>query len=151
MTLSRRTTLKSFISFFSLSLVGGIHPAQSAWPKTAFAHNNYKDALQAVTGDNPLIESQEIYLKAPELAENGAVVPVSVSTTLSDVKSIALVIEKNPLPLAAKFSFSEETEAFVSARLKMAESCDVIVVVQSGIQYFTTRKFVKVTIGGCGG
>ncbi|MEE9395770.1 MAG: thiosulfate oxidation carrier protein SoxY [Methylococcales bacterium] len=151
MTLSRRTLLKSLISFFSLTLVGGLHVALAAWPKIAFTRNNYRDTVQEITNNIPLIESQEIYLKAPELAENGAVVPVSASTTLADVKTIALVIEKNPIPLAAKFNFFEETEAFISARIKMAESCDVIVVVHSGNQYFTTRKFIKVTIGGCGG
>jgi sulfur-oxidizing protein SoxY len=96
-------------------------------------------------------ESGEINIKAPDIAENGAVVPVTVSTTLPDVESIAIIAANNPVPLIANFNLMDGAEGFVSSRIKMGKSGDVIAVVKSGGKLYRTGKEVKVTIGGCGG
>ena len=95
--------------------------------------------------------SDQITLKVPEIAENGAVVPVTVSTTLGNVESISIVVENNPRSLAASFEISAGTLPDVSSRIKMGETSDVIAVVKTDTGVYSTSKQVKVTIGGCGG
>lgn len=96
-------------------------------------------------------ESAEITLKAPDIAENGAVVPVSIKTDLESVESISIIVENNPNPLAASFELSPEAKAEVSTRIKMNKTSNVIAVVKADGKLHTTQKEVKVTIGGCGG
>jgi sulfur-oxidizing protein SoxY len=95
--------------------------------------------------------SDAIKIKAPDIAENGAVVPVSVSTDMAGVESIALLAEGNNTPLVATFMLGEGAVADVSTRIKMGKTSDVIAVVKSGGKLHSARKSVKVTIGGCGG
>lgn len=95
--------------------------------------------------------SDKINLEIPIIAENGAVVPLSVTSTLENVAQIYLFVEKNPTPLVALFNLSPVVEAFVSARIKMAETSKVIVVVKTESGLYKTQKQVKVTLGGCGG
>jgi sulfur-oxidizing protein SoxY len=87
----------------------------------------------------------------PEIAENGAVVPVTIRSDLENVESISIVVEKNPRPLAATFEMLPGTLPEVSNRIKMGETSDVMAVVKTADGIYSTSKQVKVTIGGCGG
>jgi len=98
-----------------------------------------------------IADSDAVKLKAPAIAENGAVVPVSVKTTLPYVKSISLFVEKNPSPLAATFNLMPVNVADVSIRIRMGETSNLIAVVESGGKLHRAQQEVKVTIGGCGG
>ncbi len=123
----------------------------AAWNQSAFGAKSEKDAIAGAMGDSSTATSADITIKAPDIAENGAVVPVSVKTSIADVNSIALLVEKNVLPLSAVFNLPEGTLADVSTRLKMGKTGDVIAVVKAGGKLYSARKSVKVTIGGCGG
>lgn len=113
-----------------------------------------QDVLQA-TIDNLVkgkttTDSDKITLKIPKIAENGAVVPISVSTTLANVESIAILVPKNPIPLSAKFKLTSDLEPFVSTRIKMAATSEVIVLVETSDAVYRASEHVSVTIGGCG-
>jgi sulfur-oxidizing protein SoxY len=95
--------------------------------------------------------SDKITLGVPTIAENGAVVPVEVSTTLENVESISIVVAGNPRPLAASFELSGSVMPEISSRIKMGQTSDVMAVVKTDTGLFSTSKEVKVTIGGCGG
>jgi sulfur-oxidizing protein SoxY len=120
------------------------------WPKQAFSQKSEADAIKALYGKTPEV-SDKVNLDAPEIAENGAVVPISVSTTLPDVASIAIVVSENPFPLAAYYPIPAGTSPMVANRLKMAKTSKVIALVASGDKVFSASKEVKVTVGGCGG
>ena len=123
----------------------------AAWPDKAFAATEASEAMAALLGTDQATPSDQIAMKVPEIAENGAVVPVTVSTTLENVESISIVVPKNPRPLAATFEIMPGTLPDVSSRIKMGETSDVIAVVKTDTGLFLTSKEVKVTIGGCGG
>jgi len=120
------------------------------WPKDAFSEKTEAAAINALYGKTAEA-SDKVSLDAPEIAENGAVVPISVSTTLPDVTSIAIIVSENPFPLAANYQIPAGTSAMVANRLKMAKTSKVIALVQSGGKVFSASKEVKVTVGGCGG
>jgi sulfur-oxidizing protein SoxY len=121
------------------------------WPQGAFTAKSSADAVAALLGEGASEASSQIEVKAPDIAENGAVVPVTVSSTLEQVQSISILADKNATPLIASFELPEGTEAYVSTRIKMAQTGDVIAVVKAGGKLYSARKNVKVTIGGCGG
>jgi sulfur-oxidizing protein SoxY len=123
----------------------------AAWPEGAFKATEAKTALDTLLDGQAVVPSDEIELTTPEIAENGAVVPVSISTTLKQVASISIVVENNPRPLAANFEIPQGTLPEISSRIKMGETSDVIAVVKTANGIFSTRRMVKVTIGGCGG
>jgi len=123
----------------------------AAWPEKAFAATDAGDAISALLGTDPAEPSDRIALKVPEIAENGAVVPVTVSTTLENVESISIVVPNNPRPLAATFEILPGSLPDVSSRIKMGETSDVIAVVKTDAGLYRVSKEVKVTIGGCGG
>ena len=116
-------------------------------PVSGLLELTLKDLFKGST----ITESDKIYIQIPIIAENGAVVPINVTSSLSDVLAVFILVEKNPLPLSAKFTLSPELETFVSARLKMAETSDVIVIADTGKALYSAKAHVKVTIGGCGG
>jgi sulfur-oxidizing protein SoxY len=120
------------------------------WNQKAFEAKNLKDALGALGAGNP-VNSNDIVMTAPEIAENGAVVPISAASKLPGTESISILIAKNPTALAASFDIPAGTEPTVSTRVKMAETSDVYVLVKAQGKYYTTKKEIKVTIGGCGG
>jgi sulfur-oxidizing protein SoxY len=150
----RRTLLKGSGAAGALvvaSATGVLKPAVAAeWNKAAFSVNSTADALKAIGAVAPT-ESSEITIKAPEIAENGAVVPVEVTSKLPNTQSIAIVVDKNPVPLAASFDLAGGAEGFVSTRIKMGETSKVFAVVKADGKHYTAAKEVKVTIGGCGG
>ena len=108
-------------------------------------------ALKELFGGKPIVESDAIKLKIPDIAENGAVVPVSISTDIEGVESISIIIDQNPNPLSASFTIGENVFADISTRVKMGKSSQVRAMVQTSDKIYTVAKEVKVTIGGCGG
>ena len=126
-------------------------PAQAAeWNQKAYEAKNIKDALDALGAGNPA-NSNDIVMTAPEIAENGAVVPVAALSNIPGTESIAFLIAKNPTALAASFNIPSGTAASVSTRVKLAQTTDVHVLVKAQGKYYITKKEIKVTIGGCGG
>ena len=156
MNQTRRNVLKAGggVSLYALLAAAGIMQADAAlaadWNQKAFEAKNLKDALGALGAGNP-VNSNDIVMTAPEIAENGAVVPISAASKLPGTESISILIAKNPTALAASFDIPAGTEPTVSTRVKMAETSDVYVLVKAQGKYYTTKKEIKVTIGGCGG
>ena len=149
---SRRDLLTRSAALAAL-LAAGVLPAhaQSAWNKAAFETKSIDDALKALGLAKPA-ESKDIVLTAPDIAENGAVVPIAASTTLPGVKRIAFMIEKNPTTLAGVFEFTEFVDTSVSTRVKMAQTSNVLAVaIMDDGKVLYAQKEVKVTLGGCGG
>ena len=154
MKVSRRSFVRSTLVLLTAGSASIFAPARRAWAKTAsvkIADNDGLDqAIAQEIGARKLAESDAIRLETPQVAEDGAVVPVTVESSLPDVEVILIFVEKNPTPLVARFSFDKSMDAFVSLRIKMNETCDVVAVVGSGGAFFSTRKRVKVVVGGCG-
>ena len=121
----------------------------AVWPKKAFLSTEGGQALAALLGTDETIRSEEIMLKLPEIAENGAVVPVTIGTTLENVESISIVVDKNPRPLVANFEMMPGVLPWISSRIKMAETSRVVAVVKTDTGIYSTSKNVKVTLGGC--
>jgi sulfur-oxidizing protein SoxY len=122
------------------------------WPKAAFEAKTVEDAIMALLGSPDTVASNAITIEVPEIAENGAVVPVKVNSTLPKVESITLIAEKNLIPLVAQFKFeSDVVQPFIATRIKMGETSNVVAVLKSEGKLYVARKEVKVTIGGCGG
>ena len=124
----------------------------AAWNKEAFSAKSTDAALNSVFGSAATAASGDIQLKAPAIAENGAVTPVTVDATgMTGVESIAILASKNPIPLVATYAFSGAAIGYASTRIKMGETMNVIAVVKAGGKLFKAEQEVKVTIGGCGG
>ena len=123
----------------------------AAWPKAAFEAKDSKAALEASMGSSSATESADIKLKAPDIAENGAVVPITVTSEIANTEAISVIVAENGTPLAATFNLGATTTGLVSTRIKMGKTSDVTAVVKAGGKLYSTSKNVKVTIGGCGG
>ena len=132
--------------------------AIAAWPRLLLAAR--PDSVFEITDADKVIadlfgqtatDSDQVTMKIPDIAENGAVVPVTIGTTLEDVESISIVVVNNPTPLAAQFVMTPRLLPTVSVRIKMGESSEVQALVKAGGNLYSTTKEVKVTIGGCGG
>ena len=123
----------------------------AAWPTAAFEAKSVNEALSGLFGNASAADSKDIEIKAPDIAENGAVVPVSVTTKIAGVTAIAILASTNNNPLAANFEFGQSMKGYISTRLKMAKTADVVAIVKAGDKMYTNKKNVKVTIGGCGG
>jgi sulfur-oxidizing protein SoxY len=154
--MKRRIFLKRSLTASAVGVAAGaglLAPQQilAAWNKAAFEAKEVPNALNALLGSSTTEPSEAIKIKAPDIAENGAVVPITVETTLPEVESIAIIASENPVPLVANFNLGKNAEGFVSTRIKMGKTGDVIGVVKSGGKLFSASKGVKVTIGGCGG
>ena len=140
---------RSVLAFLGLLLAKPL-TVLAAWNEQAFGAKTAADALKNI-GASAATPSKDILIEAPQIAENGAVVPIEISSSSPGTTSIAVVIEKNPFPLAGKFDFKEGALPFVKLNVKMGETSDVrVVAVAAGKQFVATRE-IKVTIGGCGG
>lgn len=159
--MKRRTFLQSTITAGAAGLAAGtglltsgavMADSHSGAMDTAeaFKANDLEAALKAL-GMEGATESGDINIKAPEIAENGAVVPVTVSTEMEGVTHIAMLVPKNPAPLAAVFTIGEGATATAATRLKMGKTSDLVAIVKTGDKIYTTKQEIKVTIGGCGG
>ena len=121
----------------------------AVWPKKAFLSTEAGQALSELLGTDQTIPSDQITLNLPEIADNGAVVPVTIGTSLENVESISIVVEKNPRPLAASFEMMPGVFPNISSRIKMAETSRVSAIVKTDTGIYSTSKSVKVTLGGC--
>ncbi|BCB27390.1 thiosulfate oxidation carrier protein SoxY [Sulfurimicrobium lacus] len=152
----RRTFLKGAGAAGAVALAvaaGLLKPGQvlaADWNKNAFEAKSVADALKDINASGPA-KSADILIKSPDIAENGAVVPVEVTSKIPGTTDIAIISEQNVNPLIAEFALANGAEGFVSTRIKMAKTSNVTVIVKAGGKVYTASKEVKVTIGGCGG
>ena len=123
----------------------------ASWPESAFAAKSMDAALNALLGSASFSESTDIKIKAPSIAENGAVVNVVVSTAMSGVESITILVDKNAAPLALSADLSANVTPFVKTRIKIGKTSEVMGVVKANGKLHSAKKVVKVTVGGCGG
>jgi sulfur-oxidizing protein SoxY len=153
---SRREFLQagSGAGVLALAVAAGLLKSKDAlaqqWNKAAFETKTVADTLKALGGSGST-ESADVLITAPDIAENGAVVPLAVESRLAKTQSIAILIEKNPNTLSADFDIPPGTDPFVSTRVKMAETSNVYALVEADGKYFHAVKEIKVTLGGCGG
>jgi sulfur-oxidizing protein SoxY len=149
---TKRTFLYQIFGLFTLSLFSGVNSVIAGWQKELFTHVSADELINSLTNNAELIVSDTIHIKAPEIAENGAVVPITVDTSITNVNKISILVDNNPSPLTSSYDISPQLEAYVSTRVKMAKSSNIIAVVSTtDKQFFTASKGIKVTIGGCGG
>src|ERR1043166_3589826 len=144
----RRTLLGALVAWLPKPLA-----AAAAGDENAFGAKTPQDALKGIGAANPA-PSKDIAIDAPQIAENGAVVPIEITSNIPGTTRTSAVwcwLEKNPLPLAAKFDFKEGALPYVKLNVKMAETADVRVVAAAGGRQYSATREVKVTIGGCGG
>ena len=148
MRLQRRVLLKDLFTFAAVLAVP--RWLFAARPDAAFDADSAAGAVADLFG-GPITEGDQVTLKIPDIAENGAVVPVTISTELADVESISIIVENNPTPLAALYELSSRSVPEVSMRIKMGETSRVRAIVKAGGKLYSSSKEVIVTIGGCGG
>ena len=122
----------------------------AVWNKDGFGAKTPQDALKGIGAGNPA-PSNDLVIEAPQIAENGAVVPIEISSAIAGTTAIAVIIEKNPFPLAAQFDFQNGALPYVKLNVKMNETSDVRAVAIAGGRQYTATREIKVTIGGCGG
>jgi sulfur-oxidizing protein SoxY len=151
----RRTVLKTGSGAALLSMLaaaGIITPgmALADWNKAAFDAKSMADTLKAMGISQPA-DSKDVQVTGPDIAENGAVVPVGVTSAIPGTTMMAILIDKNPNALAASFTLPEGTEANVQTRVKMGQTSNVYALVKAGDKFYMATKEIKVTLGGCGG
>ncbi len=151
----RRTFLKltgNAVAVVSAGALGMLKVGQgwaATWNKSAFESKAVSDAMKSL-GVAGLADSKDIIITAPDIAENGAVVPIAVTSRIPNTQTISIVAEKNPFPLAATVDIAGGGEGYVSVRIKMGQTSNVRALVKADGKYFTAVKEVKITIGGCG-
>jgi sulfur-oxidizing protein SoxY len=149
---TRRTFFSRFVTLGTLAISGVWKPLSALaadWNKVAFDAKTLPEAMKGAGVQNS-VESKDIVIRAPDIAENSAVVPIEVNCKIPGAQSISLFADKNPQPLIAQFTIAEGVEPYVSTRIKMGDTGNIRVVVLAGGKYYTASKEVKVTIGGCG-
>ena len=147
MKLNRRQYLSSLLALCGAALL----PGRLFAAASGFSATNTKAVLDELFKGLPIEQSDAVKLRTPDIAENGAVVPVSVSTKIEGVESISLVVDENPNPLSASFDLTPDTVADISFRVKMGKSSTVRALVKTSDKVYMATREVKVTIGGCGG
>ena len=151
----RRSFLKFAASAGTLATVAAAgllkttQAAAAVWNKTGFESKAVADAMRAL-GAASAADSRDIVITAPDIAENGAVVPIEIVSRIPGTQSISVIVEKNPFPLAATVDFANGAEPYAYVRIKMGQTANVRAVVKAGDKYFVAVKEVKITIGGCG-
>jgi sulfur-oxidizing protein SoxY len=149
---TRRDMLSHSAKVAGLMAAAGLLPGLAhAWSKDAFDAKTLADAVKALGGAAP-VASKDITITGPDIAENGAVVPVGASTALPGVKRLAIMVEKNPSALAAVFDVTDAVDANIATRVKMGQSSNVFAVaMMADGKVLFAQKEIKVTLGGCGG
>ena len=139
----------------ALAAASGLSPAYAqnapGWNKAAFETKSFADAAKALGATSAPVESKDLVLQAPEIAENGSVVRVGAQSNIANTTQISFIVEKNPSALAAMFDIPAGTDANVATNIKMGQSSNVYALAKVGDKYFYAVKEVKVTLGGCGG
>ncbi len=156
MNQTRRTFLKGSMATGAVAVAVGAglltpQTVLAAWPKAAFTAKGVDGTMSALFGSGKAADSKDIKIKAPDIAENGAVVPVSITAKQSGIESISILASSNPSPLTSSYNLGANTEGYVSTRIKVRKTSKVIAVVKANGKLYTASKDVKVTIGGCGG
>lgn len=147
--MQRRHFLRGMVAALGAGCLLPMNLLAATWNKVAFGAKSAVDAAHAL-GIQSATYSPEISIVAPDRAENGAVVQIEVTSGIPDTEAIALIVEKNPVPLIANFLFSGGVRPYVVTRIKMAETDDIQVIVKSGQRYFIARRRVEVFENGCG-
>ncbi len=156
MNTGRREVLKSGGGLSLLALLGAAgwltpEAARADWNKAAFEAKSMDETMKAFGGSAPAQSKDIAFVSTPDIAENGAVVPIGVTSTIPKTERIAILVEKNPNMLAASFDLPAGTEPAVTTRVKMGQSSNVYALVKADGKYYVAQKEVKVTLGGCGG
>jgi sulfur-oxidizing protein SoxY len=157
MEANRRNALKAGGGMTLLGLLaaaGWLAPGEAAaqaWNKAAFEAKTMDEAVKAMGGAAPAQSKDIAFVSTPDIAENGAVVPVGVTSAIPKTESIAILVEKNPNMLAASFDIPAGTDPSISTRVKMGQSSNVYALVKADGKYYVASKEIKVTLGGCGG
>ena len=138
-----------------LAATGWLKPGDAAaadgWNAAAFDTKSMDDTMKALGGGTPVPSKAITFVQTPDIAENGAVVPVGITSAIPNTQSIAILIEKNPNMLAAMFDIPAGTDPSISTRVKMGQSSNIVALVKADGKYYYAAKEVKVTLGGCGG
>jgi len=137
-----------------LAAAGWLKPSAAqaqAWNKAAFDTKTMDETMKALGGGAPAQSKDIAFVSTPDIAENGAVVPIGVASALPKTESIAILVEKNPNMLAALFEIPPGTDAAISTRVKMGQTSNVYALVKADGKYYVASKEIKVTLGGCGG
>ena len=140
----------AYVATFAAAWLRPVYLLAAEWNKTAFEAKVLAETMKSI-GAASVADSDRIQLKAPEIAENGAIVPVEITSRIPGTQSIYIIADKNPQPLVAIFDMEAGLEPFISTRIKMGESSKIRVLVRSAGKFYMTTQEVKVTIGGCGG
>lgn len=157
MNMNRRKVLKTGSGVTLLTLVaaaGWLKPGEGLaadWNKAAFDTKTMDETMKALGGSTPAQSKDITFFSTPDIAENGAVVPVGVTSAIPKTESIAILVEKNPNMLTASFDLPAGTEPSISTRVKMGQSSNVYALVKADGKYYVASKEIKVTLGGCGG
>jgi sulfur-oxidizing protein SoxY len=159
MDMQRRDVLKKGGGVSLLTLVvaaGWLTPGEAmaqaaAWNKAAFDTRTMEETMKALGGSTPAQSKDITFVQTPDIAENGAVVPIGIASAIPKTEAIAILIEKNPNMLAAVFEIPAGTDPAISTRVKMGQSSNVFALVKADGKYFVASKEIKVTLGGCGG
>jgi len=159
MNRERRSVLKMGGGATLLALVaaagwlkpGAAQAQAQAWNKAAFDTKSLGDTMKALGGGEPAQSKDIVFFQTPDIAENGAVVPVGITSNIPKTESIAILIEKNPNMLAAVFDIPAGTDPTITTRVKMGQTSNVYALVKADGKYYVAAKEVKVTLGGCGG
>ena len=157
MNAKRREVLKQGGGVTLLTLLaaaGWLAPGAASgqtWNKDAFETHSFDETMKALGGGAPVPSKDIQFVSTPDIAENGAVVPIGVTSTLPKTESIAILVEKNPNMLAAVFDIPAGTDPSLSTRVKMGQSSNVYALVKADGKYYMASKEIKVTLGGCGG
>jgi sulfur-oxidizing protein SoxY len=156
MNTGRREVLKSGGGLSLLALLGAAgwlkpEAAHADWNKAAFEAKTMDETLKAFGGTTPAQSKDIVFVSTPDIAENGAVVPIGVTSNIPKTERIAILVEKNPNMLAASFDLPAGTEPAVTTRVKMGQSSNVYALVKADGKFYVAQKEIKVTLGGCGG
>ena len=155
MNVLRRSFLKisastgALTAFAAAGLLKTTQAMANTWNKSGFESKAAAEAMKSL-GATGAADSRDIVITAPDIAENGAVVPIEVTSRIPGTQSIAIIAEKNPFPLTAIMDFTNGAEPYAYVRIKMGQTSNVRAVVKAGGKFFTAAKEVKITIGGCG-
>ena len=156
MNTQRRTFLSASMAAGTVAVAAGaglLTPGSvlAAWPAKAFEAKKIDVAMNAIIGTTKAADSKDIVVEAPDIAENGAVVSVTVKSKIPNTESISLFVPVNAFPLSASYNLAANTDGFVTTRIKMAKTSDIFAYVKAGGKTYKAKKAVKVTLGGCGG
>ena len=156
MNQTRRTFLQASMAAGTVAIAAGAgllspRTVLAAWPKSAFEAKDIDAAMKGIIGANSATDSKEVVVDAPDIAENGAVVSVTIKSKAPNTEQIAVFVPENTNPLCSNYILTDSIDGFVTGRIKMRKTSDVIAVVKAGGKLLTAKKPVKVTLGGCGG